>query len=240
MEPWFKSFFSSEVWVEFHEARFTEDQTAAQADAIVRLLQLERGARVLDAPCGTGRIARALAARGMMVAGVDLSEPLLARARAAAPDLSWCTGDVRELSFDREFDAAVVVWNSFGYFDPPGDRAFATGLRRALVSGGRLMLDVNATETLLHRVEAEVLHAAGGVLVQEKRTFDPFTGRVKMAWTATSGRNTVQTESSIRLYGCAELCDLLRSVGFSTFSAWGGFFGEPFEVGAGHLVLVAH
>jgi 2-polyprenyl-3-methyl-5-hydroxy-6-metoxy-1,4-benzoquinol methylase len=49
---------------------------------------------VLDAGCGTGRVGRELARRGLDVVGVDLDETLLQTARRKAPDLPWHLADL--------------------------------------------------------------------------------------------------------------------------------------------------
>ena len=56
-----------------------------EADLIESLLRETGGSRVLDAGCGTGRVATELAARGFSVVGMDLDEQMLDTARAKAP-----------------------------------------------------------------------------------------------------------------------------------------------------------
>jgi len=65
-------------------------------------------ARLLDAPCGTGRLLPVLAARGPTV-GLDVSPVMLAEARRAdRSGATWLAGDVLQLPFrDRSFDAVV-------------------------------------------------------------------------------------------------------------------------------------
>lgn len=53
-----------------------------------------RGARILDAGCGTGRVGGVLAARGHQVTGVDIDPTLIAHARADFPDATWHVGDL--------------------------------------------------------------------------------------------------------------------------------------------------
>jgi ubiquinone/menaquinone biosynthesis C-methylase UbiE len=71
------------------------DSTAA---TLLDLLGDVRGMRVLDLACGHGRIARELARRGARVAGVDISDALLDRARAAEVEeplgIRYLKGDV--------------------------------------------------------------------------------------------------------------------------------------------------
>ena len=61
-----------------------DERADGDAALITRLLDLRPGARVLDVPCGHGRIANRLAARGFSVTGIDLSDAFLAEARAGA------------------------------------------------------------------------------------------------------------------------------------------------------------
>src|ERR1700729_2193147 len=55
---------------------------------------------VLDAGCGTGRVAIELSRRGHPVVGVDVDEAMLESARAKAPDLAWVHGDLTDPGLD--------------------------------------------------------------------------------------------------------------------------------------------
>lgn len=93
----------------------TEPEAAvdlAMVDHLARLVVESGGSTVLDAGCGTGRMARYLADRGLRVTGIDLSPGMLAMARRDHPDL-----DVREASLlalpvgDAAVDG-VLLWYS--------------------------------------------------------------------------------------------------------------------------------
>ena len=56
---------------------------------------------VLDAGCGTGRVAIELARRGVDVVGVDLDATMLDQARSKAPELTWVRADLRDVSLGR-------------------------------------------------------------------------------------------------------------------------------------------
>ncbi|WP_132876825.1 class I SAM-dependent methyltransferase [Tamaricihabitans halophyticus] len=76
----------------------------------------EPGASVLDAGCGTGRVAIWLAAQGYDCVGVDIDPSMLAVARREAPELPWFAVDLAELSLDRidraeGFDIVVAAGN---------------------------------------------------------------------------------------------------------------------------------
>jgi SAM-dependent methyltransferase len=74
------------------------------------------GARILDAGCGTGRVAVELARRGYDVVGVDLDSGMLDQARAAAPELTWIRADLAEFDpaghgVSGEFDLVLAAGN---------------------------------------------------------------------------------------------------------------------------------
>src|SRR5437870_159195 len=87
--------------------------TEQEVDFVVDTLGLEPGQRLLDVGCGPGRHALALARRGFDIVGVDLSDAFveLARKHAAAEALPavFDVLDVRALSYDAEFDAAICL-----------------------------------------------------------------------------------------------------------------------------------
>ncbi len=73
---------------------------------------------VLDAGCGTGRLAIELARRGLAVVGTDVDPTMLDTARRKAPDLEWHLADLATLSLGRTFDAAVMAGNVMIFVEP--------------------------------------------------------------------------------------------------------------------------
>lgn len=73
------------------------------------------GARVLDAGCGTGRVAIRLAEQGFPVVGLDVDDSMLAVAREQAPGLRWVLGDLADTSGllvgEHPFDLVVLAGN---------------------------------------------------------------------------------------------------------------------------------
>ncbi|GGR74460.1 hypothetical protein GCM10010169_17960 [Micromonospora fulviviridis] len=92
---------------------------------------LPPGARILDAGCGTGRVAAALAARGHTVVGVDADPALIDAARADHPGPRFLVADLAELDLAAQgepepFDAAVVAGNVMVFVAPGTERAVLT------------------------------------------------------------------------------------------------------------------
>jgi D-alanine-D-alanine ligase len=126
------------------------DLTRREVDLFLELMPIAKDARILDVCCGQGRHALELARRGFVnVAGVDRSAFLLRQARfraqAAGLRIEFHEGDARTIPLAREsFNAALVLGNSFGYFESSSDdAAMLRDIYRILRRGGMLLLDVS-------------------------------------------------------------------------------------------------
>lgn len=95
--------------------------------------------RVLDAGCGTGRVAIELARRGVRVVGVDLDADFIAAARAKAPALPWHHDDLATVRLGERFDVVVLAGNVMIFLAPDTERTVLTNLAGHLTPGGRLV-----------------------------------------------------------------------------------------------------
>jgi ubiquinone/menaquinone biosynthesis C-methylase UbiE len=129
----------SEVWsagaYERLAARFAPVQ-----DELVDVLAIGPGDRVLDVATGTGEVAVRAAVRGAQVTGIDVAEPMLAKARQRAAEerleIAFDRGDAEYLPYeDACFD---VVVSSFGLIFAPDHANVAAELARVSCPGARL------------------------------------------------------------------------------------------------------
>ena len=246
MGEWWSEFFDDPGWqgVQLGWDSVEREGSAEQADKIVRALRLEPGVRVLDAPCGTGRIAIELAARGYHVTGIDLTARFLEEGRARAAergvDVDLRRRDLREPVADAgSFDAVICFWGSFGYFDDEGNRGQAEAAEAALKPGGSYLLDLPVTESIYPQFRGRSWFEAGDTVVLQEATLHEGTGRMETTWTfLREGSPRSERRSSIRLYSVHELTELLRDAGFSSFEARDDEL-EPFALGSERLWLVA-
>ncbi len=98
---------------------------------------------VCDLGCGPGHVARYLADRGVRVCGIDLSEAMVALARARNPDVSFDQGDARHLDVGGGSWAGIVAFYSLIHLQRDEIARVFTELRRTLEPQGLLMIAVH-------------------------------------------------------------------------------------------------
>ncbi len=131
-------------WVRMAEAGADLDGEARLVDAMVG-----RGARILDAGCGTGRVGGTLLKAGHIVVGVDVDPTLIDYANADHPGATWLVGDLAELDLPAHgiiepFDLIVCAGNVMGFLAPSTRLEVLTRLRRHLAESGRLVIGYGA------------------------------------------------------------------------------------------------
>lgn len=247
--PWWVRAFGA--WYPVVYAHRDDAEATRNAPGIARLLALPPGARVLDVGCGAGRYARALAALGLRVTGVDLSESLLAQARRRSPGLpgapTYVRADMRDLPFGPQFDGAVSLFTSFGYFERPEDDArVVASVARALVPGGRFLLDVLNAEAVLAAPDADGEDLRPPWRVTFRRRLDPTTPggpyvrkRIVVSDLRT-GRDVFDVEERVRVHDRASIDRLLVAAGLEPVGEpRGDLLGAPASAQAPRFVRVA-
>jgi SAM-dependent methyltransferase len=138
---------------------------------------------VLDAGCGTGRVAIELSRRGCAaVVGVDVDERMLEAARAKAPALTWVQADLTDpgLDFGRSFDVVVMAGNVLIFVPPGTEGQVIDNAARWLRPGGRLVTgySLRQGEDAFGPRRHDALAARSGLVLQDRwSTWDkrPFT-----------------------------------------------------------------
>lgn len=213
---WWETFFQGvavDLWLQAVPAEHTE----READAIARTLAVPAGGRVLDVPCGGGRLALALARRGYLVTGVDWSAEFLAHARTADDEsrVAWERRDMRDLPWRGEFDGAFCAGNSFGYLDDDGNAAFLRAVAAALKPGGRFVLETPMVlENLLGHLQERPWWRLGDMDLLVVNSYDPRRTRLEIEYTFLSNGARDVRHGSHRAYSFRELVALMEAAGF--------------------------
>lgn len=243
-EGWWSTFF-----VEDH-ARFqmalseeTHD-SEAEADLLITLAGISQDSRVLDAPCGQGRHAIRLAQAGAVVTGVDSSPAMLERAELDAQNrgvnVRWIHADMRTVSWVSQFDCAICLGGSFGYFGRCGDGAFLAALRHAVRLGGSLVLDAPSLEFI--RAHHRPVHESvvGGRPVILYRHLDPASGAARIRVVIDTEQGPVSRMYHQQLYTADELRTMIAAAGFAVYDVLDASDVSGFDSNRGHLLVLAH
>lgn len=244
---WYAHLFEG-LWHRFDSAG--HEDTEVEARAVAALLGLPRGARVLDVPCGWGRVALSLARDGYAVTGVDLSPRLVREAQRAAArsglPVRIVRGDMRRLTFRGTFDAALSLYSSFGFFATRADdvRVLA-GMARAVRPGGAVLIEGLARDWLAAHWSSHWWTEREGIRILERRAFDHRSSCMHSVWEfqrvdARGRARTAETHAlTLRVYTPHELADLAADAGLRHVQLLGSYDGDPYAFDSRRLILIA-
>jgi SAM-dependent methyltransferase len=240
---WQKKFFSG-LYIEFQLKMFSKAHTIEQSKFIIDVLKLKKKNKVLDVPCGNGRISNELSKRGIYVTGVDNNEYFLnlAKKQSKKNKLSsvFLNNEMYNINFEREFDTVLCFWGSFGYFDDSKNVMFLEKVYKALKPHGKFLVNTHIIDTLLPKFQNSGWMKAGDIYILEKREYDPYSSRINCNWTFIKNGRIENKFSSIRLYSYLELITLLKNIGFKSFTAYDSIQKTEFKYSkSGYLYLVA-
>ena len=245
-----KSWFENEdFWKNYGPIMFDSAHWAEApgvAAAVQKIAGLKKGARILDAGCGPGRISVELALLGLDVTGVDIIQAELDAAAETAEDegvnIALVNADLRTYTTDRPFDAAVNLYTSFGYCDTmEEDVQILRHICGAIKDDGWFIMEMTSREIAVrYFTPGEWFERAGKTVLTEFTVEGAWEG-LRSRWVLidnkTGGR--IEHEFVQRLYSAVELKRLLLGVGFSSAEVYGDFAFAPYNENAKTMVIVA-
>jgi SAM-dependent methyltransferase len=243
MADWYREFFDRS-YVELLKDQKPPRDAAREVSALERLMKLPPGARILDVACGFGRHSAEFARRGYRVVGVDLSRAMLSEARRLwrRPNLRFRRADMRRLPFRTEFDAALCLFTSFGYFSETGNRRALRSMVRALKPGGLLVVDHrNPAWHDAHSNSRTWWTVGKRWYVCESGAWDRRRRRVHSRWRVIDlerGR-VIPKVNRIHFYSVASWRRLLRASGARLIRACSTYQGGRPGVSRPRLVILA-
>ncbi len=242
MMEWWKKYFSEDnLKLYSHD----ENVSSREVSAVIRMLQLEDGQRILDLACGFGRHSVPLAQKGFNVTGYDLSEGFLKKAREIADSLMVALdlrqGDMREIPYNEEFDAVINMFTAFGFFDrEEEDLKVLKGVYKALRPGGQFLMDVINREFALADMSQRRWTIEDSSYLLEERFFDYFNSRLELTNRLILASGEIKEANySIRLYTLTEMLDMFNKAGLVLTDVYGNFDGELYSAKSPRMILVA-
>lgn len=239
MSDWWKSFFDDDylrIWTQV----LTDEASAKQASDLWAMLDLAPGCRILDAPCGWGRLSRALALSGAHVLGVDQSEVQIAEAerrRGALPAerLRYLCHDLRGPLPESDFDVALNIYTSFGYGTEEDDLALFRTMRDAIRPGGRVVVETNHRDLMcayIARGSKASMRLPDGTLFYDDASFDAISGILNMHWYWSGPNGSGEKRAQWRCYTPTQIVALLERAGLRFVGAYAGLSKTPYAASA--------
>ena len=181
---------SGEVYDATYERRAAAGESVhGEADFVERFAP----ASVLDAGCGTGRVGREIARRGLDVVGVDLDPEMLATARLKAPGVDWRLADLSTVRLGRLFDVVVMAGNVMIFLAPGSEAAVVSNMARHLQPGGLLIagFQIMPGQLTVERYD-EIAGLAGLALAERWSTWDRGTWDTRRDYAVSVHRRPAQ------------------------------------------------
>ncbi len=232
-KQWYESFF--ENYAEKYDNESFTKGTLGECDFIEQELQYNKGLKILDVGCGTGRHAIELAKRGYQVTGIDLSESLLKKAREKAAQnklqITFLQHDARKLPFRNRFDAAIMMCEGAFPLMETDEMNFEIlkSVTRALKTGSKyIFTTLNGLFPLFHSIND--FHAEDpveGNAVYDSKGFDLMTFRDhNVSRLVDDDGVEKEFECNERYYVPSEITWLLKTLGYSKIDIFGARLGE--------------
>ena len=203
---------------------------------------------VLDVGCGTGAMLHRAWKDGHpgRLCGLDPDRASLSVARRRT-DIQWVAGTAASMSFDSEFDLAIMTGHAFQVLVGDDElRASLTAIRRALRDGGRFAFETRnplarAWESWNLRNAMDVVDPSGR-RVRVSYEVEAVVGEVVTFTETTSdpdGASLRVDRASLRFVNVDTLARVLTDAGFGIEAQYGGWFQEPFDSASPEIITVA-
>lgn len=224
------------------------ERTKEEASGIIKLLNLEKGSKVLDCPCGYGRHSIELSKKGMIVTGLDINSVHLEKAKEEASkqnlDIDFEKENMLELGYDDKFDAIINMFYSFGFFDTDEENEkVLQNFFNSLKAEGKFLMhtDVNVPTIISKQYkEDETRNLKDGKTLRIIDKYNEEMKRIEGKWIIKDelGRET-ERDYSVRVYTKEEFIELCKKIGFKKCEAFSDWKGTPYSTDSEDMIIVA-
>ncbi|MFC2149172.1 class I SAM-dependent methyltransferase [Candidatus Auribacterota bacterium] len=232
MKQWYESLF--ENYAKKYDKECFVQGTPGECDFIEQELHCDKKTIIIDVGCGTGRHSIELSKRGYNIMGIDLSVSQLARAKEKAKELDlnidFQRHDARDLPFNGEFDAAIMLCEGGFSLMETDEMNFEIlkNVTKALKNNGKLIFTtLNGLFPLYHSVEKFCAAAGGeGNTTYKSNTFDLMTFREHNTTVfEDDAGNKKELKCNERFYVPSEITWLLKTLGYKKIDIFGAKLG---------------
>lgn len=225
-----------------HDGDFYDELNTTDVDLAFYRQQCEdAGNPVLEMCCGTGRLTIPLAAAGIEIEGLDITESMIRRAedkaRVQNVDVRWHRGDIRTTRLDRAFSLVFIPFNSLQCLETVDDiLAALVNARNHVRTGGRFVFDVfNPDHKFMldraagwHVMKTYDDEAGATVTVSQRCRYDAARQVNAVTWRIDRDGEVREEHLDMRCIYPRELELFLRFAGLRCVQRFGDFDRSPF------------
>lgn len=218
--------------------------TQQEITFIVETLPISPKAKILDLYCGYGRHAIELAKNGYSVTGVDGTQAFIdiARQKANEAGIRICFEhlDMRELTYENQFDAVINMFAAFGYFSDDENAGVLRRIASALKKGGYLLMDLLNREWMAKsNLNRYWRHPSGEYVLSYKAELQQGIAKMKREVINQVTGEKARYEFDLRTYSLFELQSLLRGSGLDLKATYGNFDQTSYSSESPRLIILA-
>lgn len=237
-EEWFETWFDTSYYHTLYRNR-DENEACQFIGALLRFLEPVPGARFLDVACGKGRHSVYLNKQGYEVIGFDLSPNCIQAAKEnERANLHFHVRDMRQPLEVGQFDYALNLFTSFGYFDSTEEHLSAIqNVSNALKPHGYFVLDyLNTSYVERHLVEEEVQHAEGLTFTINRTLRDGFICKDIQVDNGTEQKHYTER---VMAFTSEDLEHLLTSAGLEVKHCFGDYDLQLWAPNQPRVIIIA-
>ncbi len=201
-------------------------KTKLEVEFMYTQLGLKPEMKVLDIGCSDGRHAVGLAARGVVMQGIDTSVPFLLIANQMAQETgssaTFIKKDMREFTPAAPLDALICFGGTFGYFTDAENLDLLRRFHSWLVPGGSLLLDVMHRDYIVGQLPSRIWWEGNGCMVMDECYFQYPENRLMVKRNAAFSTGKQRNyQLTVRAYTLREITDIVEGIGFRILSTSG-------------------
>ncbi len=246
--PWYKEeagFFGT-GYLQEQEGNISQEITIKQVNFLEKALDLVKGVKIFDCPCGHGRHSIELARRGYNVVGQDINGFFLKEAKKSAKHakvlVRWIKKDMREVSFENEFNVALNLFSSFGYLESDDeDQKVLNAATKTLKHSGKFVLDVINRERAVNNYQEKWQRLSSGMMIIVENRFDKVAGRnIEKRVRVWKNGKREEFSRSFRVYAISELVTMFQKAGLILKETYGNYNADPITIDSKRYILIAY
>ncbi|MBO8161210.1 MAG: class I SAM-dependent methyltransferase [Thermosipho sp. (in: Bacteria)] len=234
--------FKVDDYMHFYSKFLTEERTKLEVENILSILKLQGNEKIIDLACGFGRHAVELSKLGFDVTGVDIMDEFLSLAIQKAKDqktnVNFLKKDIRKLEYKEEFDVALLLFTSFGYFSEEENQLVLKNVSNLLKKNGKFLFDIPNRDSRATKFSDSVFEVDKDMMI-DIPAFDPLNGYLNIRRIIIRNGKRREFEYSMRIYNLTEINKLLNEAGLIIKQVYGSWKKENFTPNSPRIIILA-